>query len=157
MNTDRIDNPDAVEVTGTFGKIMPRQAQEPAARAPMCHAAWFVGGTVPRCHWTDKVVSEYLHCGHPVVLTGGCPLISEPKDWSVERLVQLQGDKDANDWPVHHTPGHVRRVTRTYGEGLGEGGIRNMSLREFASLVAAELGRTGVLIVGSSLRRAWAA
>ena len=87
---------------------------------------------VPRYHWTDPSVARSLRAGEPVVLTGGCPLCSALSNWSVEHLRDAEGSgEERPTWPVHFTP--RASFTRAYGAGMGEGGIREMTLDSLSS------------------------
>ena len=90
---------------------------------------------VPRRHWADSSVEGFLRRGEPVVLTGGCPLAASLAHWSVARL---RAADPSETWPVHFTPRSVKAVRRTYGAGLGEGGVREMSLDAFAAALEEE-------------------
>ena len=93
-------------------------------------------GEVPRFRWDDDRAYEALRAGVPAILTGACPLVSRLSGWSLARLASLIGDADSAEWPVHFTPPGVSRVNRTYGPGVGVGGVREMSFRSFASTLA---------------------
>ena len=85
---------------------------------------------VPRLHWADPSVRELLRVGQPVILTGGCPLCLALAHWDVDHMRRAADNHPT--WPVHFTPRHVQSVARTYGPGLGKGGVREMTLDSFA-------------------------
>ena len=114
-------------------------------------ADWLVPSEVPRLRWDDPQVRQFLTRGQPVVLTGGCPLVSNVLHWSLDFLRDAERGLTAMasdqrpahappKWPVHFTPRRVRSVRRTYGRGVGEGGIREMSLDAFIATLATEHG-----------------
>ena len=118
-----------------------------AVRRKEAHdAPWLHPTEVSRVHWTDPAVAGFLRRHEPVVLTGGCPLAAALRHWCITFLAEAEetcGEPSA--WPVHFTPRAVRGVWRAYGKGLGEGGVREMSLTDFAA-AASEGQRSGPAI-----------
>ena len=70
------------------------------------------------------------------MLTGGCPLTRRLIGrWTWDYLAERFGNRES--LTAHWAPRSVRRFTRFYGRGLGEGGVTGMSFKRFAHTVAA--------------------
>ena len=109
-----------MQLTGGFGAAL-------VTRSKRC----MVCTDVPRLQSDDPQVEKLLAEGKPVVITGS-PLCAALAHWNVEHLSHAQPE-DCPTWPVHFTPRAVRRVNRTYGANLGEGGVREMTMESFAT------------------------
>ncbi len=104
------------------------------------YPSWLVGAPLERLRWDDPKVERFLRSNLPVVLTGGCPLARDLIGrWSFDYLSQhYDADADsAATLSAHFAPRATRRFNRFYGKGLGKGGVRSMSFREFAETAAA--------------------
>ena len=87
-------------------------------------------GELPRLHWNDPRVAEYLRTARPVVLIGGCPLTKDVVGrWDFDYLSKAYGDHAGLS--VHVAPRNVRQFSRFYGKGLGKGATTPMSFDEF--------------------------
>ena len=92
---------------------------------------WLVRGAVERRRFDDPEVPSLMARGEPIVLTGGCPLISELVDrWDFEYLASVLGPQRC--MPVHHASADSNVFTRHYGCGMGKGAVVAMSFAEFA-------------------------
>lgn len=118
-------------LVGGFGPVRP-------PRKNSCDAS-----CLPRLDWKDDKVNFHLRNGTPVILTGSCPLVASIERWSAEYLSQNLPAEASGEWPVHYTPSTVRSVTRVYGEGLGVGGIKEMSYGEFAKALTSRTSSSG--------------
>ena len=119
---------------GSFG--LPRVSSAPLPGVPPRYQSWLADPTrqVPRRHHADLSVQQFLSRGEPVVLTGCCPLAASLRHWCLDHL--LVSSAPAAKWPVHFTPSRI--VSRTYGDCLGTGGIREVTLAELATTLRAE-------------------
>ena len=98
---------------------------------------WLVGGAVPRLPWDHPDVAGYLRRKEPVVLTGGCPLtVALVGQWDLDYLAREFGSFDG--LPVHFVPHQTPGFARSYGRGLGAGGVCSMSFQIFVELLRAK-------------------
>ena len=131
---------------GCFGRIAPGRRPDVSASCCSCELPTSCDRaepllpqhSVPRRRWDDPSVVTFLQQGEPVVLTGGCPLTAGLAHWNLDHLCDAAAveTESANaTWPVHFTPRDARSVWRTYGPGVSDGGVCEMTLDSFVAAV----------------------
>ena len=98
---------------------------------------------IPRRRWDDPAVAGFLRRGEPVLLTGGCPLCRALIDrWSFRHLaVNVFDGTEALQVHFAREADSTATFSRVYGNGLGRGGVQEMSFRDFVAAVEARGGQ----------------
>ena len=88
-------------------------------------------------------MAGFLRRGEPVLLTGGCPLCRALIDrWSFRHLaVNVFDGTEALQVHFAREADSTATFSRVYGNGLGRGGVQEMSFRDFVAAVEARGGQ----------------